>query len=88
MPTHRRGCTNLHCEEGFVDEAEEDAVNFAPGEEYRLCTDCYGSGSERWCPHCGADISMLAYFAALSEETDVTVSRESKRRGGGERSQT
>jgi len=56
-PTHTRCCDNLLCEDGWVDEHEEDAVNFAPGEEYLICTECRGTGRLRWCPKCGTDLN-------------------------------
>jgi hypothetical protein len=57
-PTHSRYCTALYCDDGYVDEYEEDAINFSPGEEFSLCDECHGSGIEWWCPSCGADLSL------------------------------
>lgn len=50
--THSRNCLGLHCEDGYIDEYEEDAINFAQGQEFRQCSECYGTGIERWCPEC------------------------------------
>ncbi len=51
--TRSRNCHALYCEDGYIDEYEEDAINFAPGEEFVRCNECYGTGIERWCPKCG-----------------------------------
>ena len=51
--THYRFC--CECEDGFIDEHEDDPINFAPGESLVMCRECYGEGIERWCPKCGAD---------------------------------
>jgi hypothetical protein len=53
-PTHGRDCDN-GCDEGFIDEADDDPINFMPGEEFRICSDCYGTGFLHWCPKCGFD---------------------------------
>lgn len=60
--THYRRCGNFGCEEGFIDEHDDDPINFAPGEEFMECDECSGHGVERWCPKCGADFwrSQLA----------------------------
>lgn len=51
--TRSRHCTSLFCEDGYIDEYEDDPINFAPGEEYSRCDECHGTGIERWCPNCG-----------------------------------
>ncbi len=53
--THSRGCTVIHCEDGWIDEYEDDPINFSPGEELLECQECHGTGVEQWCPKCGAD---------------------------------
>lgn len=58
VPTHWRHCTEPYCEDGYIDEYEEDAINFSPGEEYRRCEECHGTGINWWCPSCGADLSQ------------------------------
>lgn len=52
---HYRTCN--HCEDGFIDEYEDDAINYAPHSEYRRCSECLGTGLEQWCPKCGADLT-------------------------------
>lgn len=47
--TNSRSCSAFDCDDGFIDEYEDDAINYAPGEEYRPCSECY-HGIERWCP--------------------------------------
>jgi hypothetical protein len=47
-------CTNLYCEDGFEDEYEMDAINFAPG-SYTTCNECNGQGGHHVCSECCAD---------------------------------
>ncbi len=56
-PTHVRTCSALFCEDGYIDEHEDDPINFARGEEYSVCQECLGYGIERWCPKCGCDLN-------------------------------
>jgi len=51
-----RDCTNF-CEDGMLDEADFDAINFMPGEEVYPCQECKGTGSVTWCPKCGTDLT-------------------------------
>jgi hypothetical protein len=42
------------CEDGMIDEAEDDPINFAPGEELTPCHHCDGNGGWLECtrlPH-------------------------------------
>lgn len=55
-PLHSRDCINF-CEEGFIDESDDDPINFFPGESERACYECKGTGIERWCPSCGENLS-------------------------------
>ena len=57
-PTRYRACSSLFCDEGYIDESEEDPINFMPGESLCRCQECYGTGVEEWCPSCGYDISL------------------------------
>jgi len=61
-PVHHRDCMNW-CEDGFFDENDDDPINFAPGEAMRMCSECRGTGIERWCPSCGANLSGMAIFS-------------------------
>jgi len=60
-PLHSRECMNW-CEDGFFDENDDDPINFAPGEAYRQCQECRGTGIERWCPFCGVNLLGMAIF--------------------------
>ena len=66
-PIHYRVCQ--HCEDGFNDEHENDAINFMPGESLIRCNECYGAGTEIWCPKCGCNISQYNYEVELKERT-------------------
>ena len=55
-PTHSRDCINW-CNDGVLDMSDDDPINFAPGEIIYPCPDCKGTGIERWCPNCGAELS-------------------------------
>lgn len=53
----RRRCTAIGCDDGYFDEAEYDAINFAPGEVLTECEECLGTALVRWCSKCGADLT-------------------------------
>jgi hypothetical protein len=53
--THSRRCTNLLCEEGYIDESEEDFL--LPGTNMVPCDDCNSTGYEWWCPKCGHELT-------------------------------
>lgn len=55
FPLRRRDCDNIGCDEGYFDEADEDPINFMPGESYLKCSECKGTGCVIWCPECGTD---------------------------------
>ena len=52
-----RDCTEFNCEDGFIDEHEDDPINYAPGEEFSTCQECRGTGIVRWCSGCGTDLT-------------------------------
>lgn len=60
-PIHHRDCTNLFCEDGYIDESENDPINFMPGESLYGCEECRGTGIEVWCPNCGANLSGVEH---------------------------
>lgn len=66
-PIHSRDCSNLFCEEGTIDDSEDDPINFYPGESTHLCEECRGTGVERWCPGCGQNLSEH-HFEEWDEE--------------------
>lgn len=37
-------CTVIGCDDGYVDEHDDDPVNYAEGEEYYPCPECRGRG--------------------------------------------
>jgi len=55
---HYRDCTNMFCDEGEIDEYENDPINFMEGESYITCRDCHGTGVEVWCSKCAADLCL------------------------------
>lgn len=57
-----RDCDQIGCEDGFIDEHDDDPVNFAPGEESYMCEECFGTGSQKWCSKCGLDITRQEHY--------------------------
>lgn len=54
-----RSCDVIGCEDGQIDEYDDDPINFAPGEEYTTCQECYGFGYLCWCAKCGCDLNRI-----------------------------
>lgn len=52
---HFRDCDV--CEDGFIDEYEDDPINNDPGDT-SICHECHGTGVIRWCPNCGRDVVL------------------------------
>jgi hypothetical protein len=52
---HSRKCSEINCEDGVIDESEEDYLK--PGSAMVTCDECKGTGVERWCPACGENLS-------------------------------
>ena len=52
-PTHWRRCSELDCNDGFIESNEVDDFG-----EFYTCPTCKGTGIEAWCPNCGADLSL------------------------------
>lgn len=67
--TRSRYCDQIGCDDGYIDECDDDPINFAPGEEYSVCQECCGTGVVRWCPKCGYDLNRSA-LASVNEEDD------------------
>ena len=57
LETRSRACDEWNCDDGLIDEHEDDPINFARGEEFSMCQECFGTGIVRWCSKCGCDIS-------------------------------
>jgi len=53
-PIRGRSCSGLFCENGYIDESEDDPINFMPGQRLIPCDECNGTGYTRWCPNCNA----------------------------------
>jgi hypothetical protein len=72
-PLHSRDCINW-CDDGYFDESEDDPINFMPGEYETICSECNGTGVERWCPNCGENLSgnkeVSKQFAEIAEEEE------------------
>jgi|WetSurMetagenome_2_1015567.scaffolds.fasta_scaffold251571_2 hypothetical protein len=49
-------CDAIGCEDGDIDLADEDPINYSPGAEFYTCLECHGQGHIHWCPSCGKDI--------------------------------
>lgn len=62
----RRGCDEIGCEDGWYDEHDCDAINFAPGESYSMCEECCGTGDLVWCSSCGLDITRHEHMKSLA----------------------
>lgn len=45
-------CQNIHCDDGQIDDHEEDPINSPPGTFYD-CPECKGQGACHWCSECG-----------------------------------
>lgn len=67
---HYRTCNE--CEDGFIDEYEDDAINYAPHTEYRRCSECLGTGLQQWCPKCGADLTDVECSSVTTNVAEVT----------------
>jgi len=54
-PVRSRTCSAIGCEEGWIDRFDEDPMWYDENDP-KICTDCWGTGLERWCPNCGANL--------------------------------
>jgi predicted RNA-binding Zn-ribbon protein involved in translation (DUF1610 family) len=64
-PTHIRRCTNLGCEDGWIDCYDDDPMWYDE-DDPEMCTECLGTGVERWCPKCGLDLRRAAQTATCN----------------------
>lgn len=51
-----QACTNIHCDDGMIDDHDEDPVNSPMGSFY-TCPDCKGCGHLHWCSKCGYEFT-------------------------------
>ncbi len=65
-----RHCTEIGCEEGFMDESDNDPINYVPGELLYRCSECNGAGNVTWCPECGKDIVPILEEEEIENETN------------------
>lgn len=56
---HYRECSNFSCDNGYIDLFYNDPNYYVPGET-ESCPECKGTGTEIWCPNCGADLSGIS----------------------------
>lgn len=54
-PTHSRRCFVPDCIDGWIDLYEEDPFLYDKN-DLEMCTECWGTGIERWCPKCSFDL--------------------------------
>lgn len=47
----------VECDDGWVDDGDDDGVNFSPGEEVRPCPECHGTRGHWTCGHPHAERS-------------------------------
>ncbi|MGA2504212.1 MAG: hypothetical protein ABSG01_09000 [Anaerolineales bacterium] len=63
---HVRQCTQIGCEDGWIDRYEEDPLYYDENDP-EMCTECYGTGVERWCPKCGLDLQRFNILKRIQE---------------------
>jgi len=69
-PTYSRRCHVLGCDDGNIDLHEyDDPLFFDPGET-EMCTECWGTGWERWCPKCGYDLQKARLTQRAADAGD------------------
>jgi predicted RNA-binding Zn-ribbon protein involved in translation (DUF1610 family) len=54
-PVQSRPCDQIQCEDGYIDESDEDYC--LPGIVLVKCSECRGTGFIMWCPACGVDLT-------------------------------
>ena len=54
FPCRARDCIEIGCNEGCIDDFDDDPLWFSPG-DFHLCGECRGTGVVMWCPSCGND---------------------------------
>lgn len=57
---HYRDCINIHCIDGDIDLYDEDPLWYTAGETEE-CSECGGTGVEKWCPNCGENLSGIMF---------------------------
>lgn len=67
-----RDCDVIGCDDGYIDEADDDPINFMEGESYERCSECRGTGCHLWCRECGWD-DIFKHFMSPEYEQDWLV---------------
>ncbi|OGZ02796.1 MAG: hypothetical protein A2390_02220 [Candidatus Liptonbacteria bacterium RIFOXYB1_FULL_36_10] len=62
-------CRNLGCEDGWIDRYDEDPLWYDE-DDPEICTECWGTGVERWCPKCGFDLQSARRTKHALDEGD------------------
>lgn len=52
--TRWQDCTVFGCDDGYIDLYDEDPLWYDEG-DFKVCTECRGTGIMMWCPNCGKD---------------------------------
>lgn len=52
---HFRHCIGISCNDGYIDISAD--YYMTEGSMTIKCDECKGTGIERWCPSCGAELS-------------------------------
>ena len=66
---HIRGCSELYCENGYVNRYEEDPLWYDE-DDCEQCEECHGMGYQEWCPKCGHDHALYRSKLAYQEQPD------------------
>lgn len=56
-PIHYRDCRVIGCDDGLIDLHEYDDPLWYDEGDTEVCDECNGTGIEKWCPKCGANLS-------------------------------
>ena len=66
-PSLARRCSVLGCDDGWINRYDEDPLWYDEDDE-EMCTECWGTGWQRWCPKCGFDLQRPRPARAETEE--------------------
>jgi len=75
--TRTKDCDAIHCDDGYIDRYEDDAINYRPGMAFVMCRECIGTGHHHWCAKCGWDLILNWYMNGKPKEPEINVA-ESK----------
>lgn len=66
-PIRWKYCDVIGCDDGYIDLYEEDPLWYDI-DDTEMCSECRGTGTQRWCPSCGADLSGMYQEDGVGEE--------------------